>query len=61
MLKGKCRIIVQKRGDNISKVLIYIPLDIARDSQFPYKENTTANLEVTPSENKILIHPNIDV
>lgn len=52
-LEGTCRIIVQN-GPRPKKVLIYIPLELARDSQFPFKKTTVARIRVTP-EGSIMI------
>jgi len=47
VLEGKCRIIIQD-GDRPKKALIYIPLEIARDSQFPYKKSCEMRIKVKP-------------
>jgi len=47
VLEGKCRIIIQN-GNRPKKVLVYIPLEIARDSQFPYKKSCEAQINVKP-------------
>jgi hypothetical protein len=46
-LEGVCRIIVQD-SPRPRKVLIYVPLEIARDSQFPYRSTDTAHIKVEP-------------
>jgi len=52
-LEGTCRIIIQN-GSRPRKVLVYIPLEIARDSQFPFRKTATAHIKVT-AEGKIEI------
>jgi hypothetical protein len=47
-LEGTCRIIVQN-SNRPRKVLIYVPLEIARDSQFPYKSTSEAHIKVEPN------------
>jgi len=49
VLEGECRIIVQGDG-KVKKVLIYVPLDIARDSQFPFTETTDAYMIVSKEQ-----------
>ena len=47
MLTGLGRVIVQKSDTGkISKVLIYVPTDVAKDSQFPYEESAEAKVTV---------------
>jgi len=58
VLKGRCRIIIQD-GELPKKVLIYIPLDIAKDSQFPFKKSENASIEVSPQEGRIIIEKDI--
>jgi len=58
VLKGKCRVIVQD-GGSPKKVLIYVPLDIARDSQFPFKKNEDASITVSPLDGKITIEKTV--
>ena len=53
MLKGIGRIIIQD-GERPKKVLVYIPQDIAKDSQFPFTESAVVNI-VVDAENKRLI------
>jgi hypothetical protein len=36
-LSGRGRIIVQRRGDHIDRAYVYVPVEVARDSQFPLK------------------------
>jgi hypothetical protein len=56
MLRGEGRIIVQKDGDGRKrKVLVYIPLDIANDSQFPINENTQASVTLNPINSTLSI------
>lgn len=57
MLKGKCRIIIQKNAGlgKIFKVLVYIPTDLARDSQFPFKASGEATVEIMPEKQCILV------
>jgi len=58
MLKGKCRIIIQKTAESgkILKALLYIPTDLARDSQFPFKESGEATVEINPEKQCILVN-----
>jgi hypothetical protein len=58
LLKGKCRIIIQKdsKSGKIFKVLVYIPTDLARDSQFPFKESGEATVEIKPEKQCILVN-----
>lgn len=56
MLLGKGRVIVQKGDDGRKKkVLVYIPLDIANDSQFPINENTEASVTLNPRNSTLSI------
>ena len=52
---GKARVF--KRKDN--KYLIYLPLDLATDSQFPFKTETSVKVKVsfTKGEEKLVIEP----
>ena len=52
---GKGRIFRRKDG----KYLIYLPLSLANDSQFPFKTNTSIRVKVsfTKGEEKLVIEP----
>jgi hypothetical protein len=52
---GKARVF--KRKD--SKYLIYLPLDLATDSQFPFKTETSVKIKVSfkIGEKKLVIEP----
>ena len=52
---GKARVF--KRKD--SKYLIYLPLDLATDSQFPFKTETSVKVKVSfkIGEEKLVIEP----
>jgi hypothetical protein len=52
---GKARVF--KRKD--SKYLIYLPLDLATDSQFPFKTETSVRVKVSfkIGETKLVIEP----
>jgi len=38
MLSGQGRLIVQGDADRPSRAFIYLPVEVARDSQFPFKD-----------------------
>jgi hypothetical protein len=46
MLSGAGRIIVQREDDRAVKVLVYVPIDVARDSQFPFQDSGPVNVRV---------------
>jgi len=52
---GKARVF--KRKDN--KYLIYLPFDLVRDSQFPFKTETSVRVKVSfkVGEKKLVIEP----
>jgi len=52
---GKARVF--KRKDN--KYLIYLPFDLATDSQFPFKTETSVKVKVSfkIGEEKVVIEP----
>ncbi len=52
---GKARVF--RRADN--KYLIYLPLDLATDSQFPFKTETSVKVKVSfkIGEKKLVIEP----
>jgi len=52
---GKARVF--KRKDN--KYLIYLPFDLVRDSQFPFKTETSVRVKVSfkIGEKKLVIEP----
>ncbi len=52
---GKGRIFRRKDG----KYLIYLPLDLATDSMFPFKTETSARVKVSfkKGERKLVIEP----
>ena len=52
---GKARVF--KRKD--AKYLIYLPLDLATDSQFPFKTETSVKVKVSfkSGEEKLVIEP----
>lgn len=59
MLTGLGRIIVQRdpSGGRKRKVVAYIPLDIANDSQFPFQDNTEVSVSVEPKKKTMTIIP----
>jgi hypothetical protein len=59
MLSGLGRIIVQKDSSGMRKrkVVAYIPLEIANDSQFPFEENTEVTVNVEPKKRTMTIVP----
>jgi hypothetical protein len=36
VLEGKGRLIVQEAKGRVARVLVYLPIDVARDSKFPF-------------------------
>jgi len=52
---GKARVFRRKDG----KYLIYLPLYLAKDSQFPFKTETSVKVKVTfkTGEEKLVIEP----
>ena len=56
MLKSQCRIIIQKdENGRIRKALIYVPLEVANDSQFPFGESVVATIDVNSSKKEITV------
>jgi ABC-type Mn2+/Zn2+ transport system ATPase subunit len=57
MLKSsKGRIVFQKNAKaKISRCFIYIPIDISRDSQFPYTENEYVSVIYDPKTKLIIV------
>lgn len=54
MLTGEGRVIVQRDADRPTKVLVYVPLDVARDSQFPFQESTAVNVSLVDGDRLII-------
>ena len=49
MLSGEGRLIVQGDIDRPTRAFIYLPVEVARDSQFPFKDgNCQVHVEVNP-------------
>lgn len=46
MLSGQGRLIVQGDVDRPSRAFIYLPVEVARDSQFPFKGNCQVQVSV---------------
>ena len=46
MLSGQGRLIVQGDVDRPSRAFIYLPVEVARDSQFPFKGNCQVHVSV---------------
>lgn len=57
MLSGVGRVIVQGEAGKMAKVLVYVPLDVAKDSQFPFQDSGPVNVWVDPSGGKLIIEP----
>lgn len=58
MLKSQCRIIIQKdENGRIRKALIYVPLEVANDSQFPFRESAAGTIDVSLSKKTITVLP----
>ena len=56
MLDGECRVSVQSRKNGKPKrAFVNIPIDIAKDSQFPFKNGNKATISVDPKEKTITI------
>jgi hypothetical protein len=56
MLVGQGRLIVQGDVDRPSRAFIYLPVEVARDSQFPFKEgNCQVQVEVDLQTKGLLI------
>lgn len=49
--------IVQGEAGKLAKVLVYVPLDVAKDSQFPFQDSCSVNVWVDPSGGKLIIEP----
>lgn len=54
MLEDKGRVFIQKKGDKNIRTMIYIPLSVARDSQFPF-ELKNQNIKVTIENGKLTL------
>ncbi len=46
MLSGQGRLIVQGEADRPARAFIYLPVEVARDSQFPFKGNCQVQVSV---------------
>jgi len=57
VLSGEGRIIVQSEANKPVKVLVYVPLEVARDSQFPFHNSGPVNVWVDSVGGKLLISP----
>lgn len=57
VLRGEGRVIVQREADRAVKVLVYIPLDVARDSQFPFQDSGPVNVRVESKEGTLIVEP----
>ncbi len=61
MLAGQGRLIVQGDDDRPSRAFIYLPVEVARDSQFPFKEgNCQVQVEIDLKTKGLSISPVAD-
>lgn len=49
--------IVQGEVGKPAKVLVYVPLDVAKDSQFPFRGSGPVNVWVDSAGGKLIIEP----
>jgi hypothetical protein len=55
VLSGEGRIIVQRDEDRAVKVLVYVPIDVARDSQFPFQDSGPVNVRVDSKDGTLIV------
>ena len=55
MLQGEGRIILQGEPDRPTKLFVYVPVKIARDSQFPFHRSGPVLVRVDPNTRQIII------
>jgi hypothetical protein len=48
---------MQGEPEKPTRAFIYLPVDITRDSQFPFKENCTVQVSVDPAAGTLQIGP----
>ena len=53
MLKGKGKV-WSGAGNSVCQV-IYVPADIVKDSQYPFKEKERVNVEINPVKQRLII------
>jgi hypothetical protein len=55
MLSGTGRLIVQGDPERPTRAFVYLPIDVARDSQFPAGGNRNVHVELDTATNSIRI------
>jgi hypothetical protein len=54
VLSGTGRVIVQRDAERAVKVLVYVPLDVARDSRFPFQDSAAVRVSLDGHNNLIV-------
>ena len=49
------QITVLKKKEKIVKVIAHVPINVARDSQFPFKETTKVVFTIKPEEGTLIV------
>ena len=60
MLSGQGRLIVQGEPDRPARAFIYLPVDVARDSQFPFVGTCQVDVLIDLKENGLVIRASAD-
>jgi len=55
MLEGEGRVIVQGEPERPAKLFIYVPVEIARDSQFPFRKTGPVFIRVDSDARQIVV------
>lgn len=46
---------MQREDDRAVKVLVYVPIDVARDSQFPFQDSGPVNVRVESKDGTLIV------
>jgi len=55
MLEGEGRIIVQGQPERPTKLFVYVPVEIARDSQFPFRRSGPVSIRVVVKDKSLVV------
>lgn len=63
MIRGKGRVVNRpgySKGKEYPKYFVYIPIEVARDSAFPFREGDEVEVIVDMEENRLIIEKSKD-
>ncbi len=55
MLEGEGRIILQGEPERPTKLFVYVPVEIARDSQFPFRRPGPVLVRIDPRNRQLIV------